>query len=140
MKQIKQSLTSEIIIKKSKFLGFAFLISQESDIKKILSDLNKQHKNARHIVYAYRYLDNNTLKEKFDNNKEPVNSAGKPLLYLLQKKDVVNCLLVVIRYFGGTKLGVGGLVRAYTQAGQLTLENNLIQHGRQNLKSRGNRL
>jgi uncharacterized YigZ family protein len=135
MNQIKQSLTSETIVKKSKFLGFAFLIKQESDIKKIVLDLNKQHKNARHVVYAYRLSDNNVLKEKFDNNKEPVNSAGKPLLYLLQKKDVINCLLVVIRYFGGTKLGVGGLVRAYTKAGQIVLENNLIEHGRENTKS-----
>ena len=129
MQKIKQSLISEIKIKKSRFLGFAFLIEQEEDIKKILLDLNKQYKDARHIVYAYRLLDNNVLREKFDNNKEPVNSAGKPLLYLLQKKDVVNCLLVVVRYFGGTKLGVGGLVRAYTKAGQIVLEDNLTKHG-----------
>lgn len=130
MQKIKQSLISEIKIKKSRFLGFAFLIEQEEDIKKILLDLNKQYKDARHIVYAYRLLDNNVLREKFDNNKEPVNSAGKPLLYLLQKKDVVNCLLVVVRYFGGTKLGVGGLVRAYTKAGQIVLEDNLVKHGK----------
>ncbi len=130
MLTIKQSLKSEIKVKKSRFLGFTFLIEEEADIKKILLDLNKQHKNANHLVYAYRLLDNNVLKEKFDNNKEPVNSAGKPLLYLLQKKEVINCLLVVIRYFGGTKLGVGGLVRAYTKAGQEVLQDNLIEHGK----------
>jgi uncharacterized YigZ family protein len=127
---IKQNLESEIKAKKSRFLGFAFLIKQETDIKKILLDINKEYKSAKHVVYAYRFLDKGVLKEKFDNNKEPVNSAGKPLLYLLQKKEVINCMLVVIRYFGGIKLGVGGLVRAYTKAGQAVLEDNLVEHGK----------
>lgn len=109
---------SEVIVKKSKFLGFAFYISKEKDIKDILNNLKKEYKKAKHIVYAYR-LGN---KEKAYNDKEPVNSAGKPLLYLLQKKDLNNHLLVVIRYFGGIKLGVGGLIRAYTHIGKESLE------------------
>lgn len=110
--------------KKSKFYSFVFLLNSETEIKAKLAELQKKYKDARHIVYAYRINDAGVLREKFQNDKEPTGSAGQPLLYLLQKKDLINCLLVVIRYFGGTKLGVGGLMRAYTAAGQDALKEN----------------
>ncbi len=111
-----------IIIKKSKFLGWSFDISSASEVKDILVSFKKEYADARHIVYAYRLKEEGIIKEKFDNDKEPNASAGQPLLYLLQKKELMNKLIVVVRYFGGTKLGVGGLIRAYTQAGQEALE------------------
>ncbi len=112
-------ICNEVVVKKSKFLGFAFYISKEKDVEDILNNLKVGYKKAKHIVYAYR-LGN---KEKAYNDKEPVNSAGKPLLRLLQKKELNNHLLVVIRYFGGIKLGIGGLIRAYTKSGKESLEN-----------------
>jgi len=125
---IRGELYSEIKKTKSKFLGFSFCLDSTDQAKERIEKLQQEYKDARHIVFAYRILENNIMKEKFFNDKEPVNSAGKPLLYLLQKKDIVNCLIVVVRYFGGVKLGVGGLIRAYTQAGQKTLEDNLVDY------------
>jgi len=106
-------------------LGFNFYIESKEDIDKQLDILKAEFKDASHLVYAYRLKEQGVLKEKFFNDKEPANSAGQPLLYLLQKKEILNCLLVVVRYFGGVKLGVGGLIRAYTQVAQEVLVNNL---------------
>ncbi len=111
--------------KKSKFYSFVFLVDSEKEIKDRLQELQKKYKDARHIVYAYRMEEEGVLREKFQNDKEPTGSAGKPLLYLLQKKELNNCLLVVIRYFGGTKLGVGGLARAYTASALESLKDNI---------------
>ncbi len=113
---------SLVEIKKSKFFGFCFAVSSQEQVKNILAEIKDDYKDAKHIVYAYRLKEAGVIKEKFDNDKEPSSSAGQPLLYLLQKKELINKLLIVVRYFGGTKLGVGGLVRAYTQAGQEALD------------------
>lgn len=113
---------SLVEIKKSKFFGFCFAVSSREQVKNILAEIKKDYSDASHIVYAYRLEEGGVMYEKFDNDKEPSGSAGQPLLYLLQKKELKNKLLVVVRYFGGTKLGVGGLVRAYTQAGQEALD------------------
>ncbi|MBT6691368.1 YigZ family protein [Candidatus Parcubacteria bacterium] len=129
MFNIKGEKQSQVEIKKSKFLGFVFCVDSIEAAKSHLDKLKKDYKDARHVVYAYRLEESGVLREKFDNNKEPGGSAGQPLLYLLQKKDIINCLIVVVRYFGGTKLGVGGLMRAYTKAGQGTLLDNLKENG-----------
>ena len=135
MFEIKEGKQSRVEIKKSKFLGFSFCVASIEDVKGVLQKLKQDYKDARHLVYAYRLEDDGVLREKFDNDKEPGGSAGQPLLYLLQKKEVANCLLVVVRYFGGIKLGVGGLMRAYTQAGQETLVDNLKKYGRKDNKN-----
>lgn len=106
-------------------MGFAFYVSNEKQVSDILASFEGQYKGAAHTVYAYRLQEQGVLKEKFDNDKEPVGSAGKPILYLLQQKAVMDCLIIVIRYFGGVLLGTGGLVRAYTAAANGTLEDNL---------------
>jgi uncharacterized YigZ family protein len=116
---------SQITIKRSKFLGFAFYVDNKSQVSDILESFEGKYKGAAHTVYAYRLSEEGVPKEKFDNDKEPVGSAGQPILYLLQKRDIMNCLIVVIRYFGGTLLGTGGLVRAYTAAAQEALEDNV---------------
>lgn len=115
----------QIEIKKSKFFGLFFIIHTLAQAEEILADLRAEYGNASHLVFAWRIRESGQLREKFYNDKEPSSTGGQPLLYLLQKKDISNCLLVVVRYFGGTKLGVGGLIRAYTKAGQLALANNL---------------
>ncbi|MFA5126938.1 MAG: YigZ family protein [Patescibacteria group bacterium] len=126
---IKLNKSADFTIKKSKFLSFAFLVKSEAEISKILADIKKEHPKARHIVYAYRLQENNQLKERFHNDREPSQSAGLPLYNLLKNQDIVNCLVVVVRYYGGIKLGVGGLVRAYTTSAKLVLENNLALDG-----------
>lgn len=116
---------SQISIRRSKFLGFVFDVDSLDKVKNILASFEGRYRGAAHIVYAYRLQEAGVLKEKFDNDKEPTGSAGQPILYLLQKKDIINCLIVVVRYFGGVKLGTGGLVRAYTEAAQQTLADNI---------------
>ena len=116
---------SQLEAKKSRFLGFCFYVESVEQVKEILASFEGKYKGAVHTVYAYRLREEGVLREKFDNDREPVGSAGPPLLLLLKNKNLMNCLLVVVRYFGGTLLGVGGLVRAYTGAGQMTLEENL---------------
>lgn len=125
MYKIIQNKNSNLEAKRSRFLGFCFYVESIEEVKEILESFEGKYKGAVHVVYAYRLKEEGVLKEKFDNDREPVGSAGPPLLSLLKNKNVMNCLLVVVRYFGGTLLGTGGLVRAYTGAAQLTLEENL---------------
>ncbi len=101
-----------IEIKKSKFIGLCYEISSEAEAKKIIEDLKKEHKKARHIPYAYKV--NNTAKKTDD--KEPSNTAGLPIYNILERKNLNNHLVAVVRYFGGIKLGAGGLLRAYNEA------------------------
>ena len=122
---LQQNKQGRIEEKKSKFLGFSFSVSSEEQIKRELAQLKKDFKDARHIVWAYRFQESGVLREKYTDDKEPSGSAGSAILFLLQKREIIDCLVVVIRYFGGIKLGKGGLARAYTASAQQVLENNL---------------
>ena len=110
MRIIEKNVENEIIIKKSKFITKLIYIEDIDEINNIISTLKKEHKKCTHICYAYRI----NGKEKAVDDGEPSGTAGRPILNVLQKKDVSNVLAIVIRYFGGIKLGAGGLVRAYT--------------------------
>ena len=101
-----------IEIKKSKFIAYAFNISSKEEVDEILIELKKEHRKARHLPYAYKF-DNNIKKS---DDKEPSNTAGGPILNIIEKNNINNILIVVIRYFGGIKLGAGGLIRAYGAA------------------------
>ncbi len=125
MLSVRQNKIIEYTISKSKFIGFAYFLSDQNQVATILENIKKEYHDSSHVVYAYRINDAGQIKEKFFNSQEPHGSAGLPLLYLLQKKELMNSMLVVVRYFGGKKLGVGGLVRAYTQSAQLALEDNI---------------
>lgn len=109
-----------IEIKKSKFIGTFYQITTLDEIAQILDNLKKEHKKATHICYAYRL--SNPFSEKACDDGEPSGTAGKPILNVLQKQNRQNCLLVVVRYFGGIKLGAGGLVRAYSKTASETLK------------------
>ena len=111
--------SSELIIKKSKFIGLLYEIKTEDEAKDILDDLKKEHPKARHIPYAY-VLENTARKS---DDKEPHNTAGIQLFNLLNINNLNSHLLVVIRYFGGTKLGAGNLLRAYLNAGKMAIES-----------------
>ena len=105
-------------IKKSRFIAYYYEISSTEEAKKILELLKKEHKKARHISYAYKV--NNTASKSDD--KEPTNTAGLPLYNLLEKKNLDNVLIAVVRYFGGTKLGAGNLLRAYLESAIKAIE------------------
>ena len=109
MKLIKDSLVE---IKKSKFIGLYYEVNSIEEVKEILDSLKKEHKKARHMPYAYKI--GNTAKKTDD--KEPSNTAGLPIYNIIERKQLNNCLVAVVRYFGGTKLGAGGLLRAYSEA------------------------
>ena len=116
--------TSEIEIQKSRFLGFAKYANSVEDASTFINEIKQKYKDARHIVYGY-IIDG---VQKSTDDGEPSGTAGKPILeYLLHAK--VNCLVVaVVRYFGGIKLGTGGLCRAYVGAVKQTIENNLLRY------------
>ena len=109
----------------SKFYGYAFPVTNEEEIKENIEFLKKQHYNARHWCYAWQ-LGKKYEKYRANDDGEPTNSAGTPIYGQLQAFEVTNVLVVVVRYFGGTKLGVGGLIQAYKTAAKLALENSEI--------------
>lgn len=108
--------------KGSKFLAFAFQVYSEDLIKEIISDIRKKHFSARHVCWAYRL---GAKKQNFrvNDDGEPSNSAGKPIYGQIQAYNLSNVLVVVVRYFGGTLLGVGGLIHAYKEAAADALRN-----------------
>ena len=109
----------------SKFYGYAFPVKNEDEIKVNIELLKKQHYNARHWCYAWQ-LGKEYENYRANDDGEPSNSAGMPIYGQLQSFDVTNILVVVVRYFGGTKLGVGGLIQAYKTGAKLALENSTI--------------
>ncbi len=119
-----ETASEEILFKEknSKFYGYAFPIESEDEVKPIIDVLRKKHPNAGHFCYAYQ-IGTDTLSYRANDDGEPSNTAGMPIYGQLQSFDVTNTLVVVARLFGGTKLGVGGLISAYKTTAQITLEN-----------------
>lgn len=115
--------TEEILYKEknSKFYGYAFPINSEEEVKALIEPLKKKHFNAVHFCYAFQ-TGTNPIYFRANDDGEPSNSAGMPIYGQIQSFGVTNILVVVVRYFGGTKLGVGGLISAYRTAAQMTLE------------------
>lgn len=110
-------------IKKSRFLAYAYPLRNKEERKIYANDLAERHPDARHICSAYIVGDpNNTTCAGFDDAGEPNGTAGRPILNVLQRKGVGDCAIFVARYFGGIKLGAGGLARAYGQAANLAIE------------------
>lgn len=113
MKTINQTYKSNLEVMKSKFISILMPLNNPDDFKGILRVLQKEHNKARHIVYAYKV----GQKTKSCDDREPKGTAGRPLMELLLKKELDNVALIVVRYFGGTLLGAGRLLRTYLQAG-----------------------
>ena len=112
--------------KGSKFYGYAIPIETDQEVKKALEELKQKHSSAGHFCYAYQHgLE--TIYYRVSDDGEPNNSAGLPIYGQLQAFKVTNILIVVIRYFGGTKLGIGGLISAYKATAKLSLEVSQIK-------------
>ncbi|MDO9680280.1 MAG: YigZ family protein [Bacteroidales bacterium] len=109
----------------SKFISLAYPVSSEEEIKSILSAVKKEYFDARHHCYAYRLGQKGELWRVNDDG-EPSSSAGRPILGQLLSKELSDILIVVIRYFGGTKLGIPGLIKAYKTAAADAIENSKI--------------
>ena len=113
--------------KNSKFFGYAFPVNNEEEVKTILEGLRKQHHSARHWCYAFQLgTDEKKLYYRANDDGEPSNSAGMPIYGQIQSFEVTNVLVVSVRYFGGVKLGVGGLISAYRTSAQMALEASEI--------------
>lgn len=119
--------SEEVLFKdrNSKFFGYAFPVTHEEEIKQHLEELKKKHHSARHWCYAWQ-LGKDNFQFRANDDGEPSNSAGMPIYGQIQSFDVTNILVVVVRYFGGVKLGVGGLINAYRTAAQMSLEASNI--------------
>ena len=119
--------SKEVLFKdrSSKFFGYAYPVISEEQISNFIGQLKKSHYNARHWCYAWQ-LGKEYEKYRANDDGEPSNSAGMPIYGQLQSFELTNILVVVVRYFGGTKLGVGGLIQAYKTTAKMALENSEI--------------
>ena len=122
MKSIIHKEIYEVTIKNSKFIGVIMPIESKEDIKKNLNKLKEEYKNATHYCYAF-----NLINDKgFSDDGEPNKTAGIPILNVIEGNDLVNVLIVVIRYFGGIKLGPGGLIRAYSNTAKEVINKSAL--------------
>ena len=112
MKSIMNKEFFEITIKNSKFIGIAIPIKSKEEIKENINILKEKYKNATHYCYAFNFINDKGVSD----DGEPNKTAGIPILTVIEGEDLINILVVVIRYFGGIKLGPGGLIRAYSNA------------------------
>lgn len=120
MYTIKNNIENTKIIKKSKFITKVFFIQSVDEAVKIINNTKVKYSDATHICYSY-ICDNNI---KFSDDNEPANTAGMPIYNVLKKNNLNHVLAIVIRYFGGIKLGAGGLVRAYSNCVSEIIQNN----------------
>lgn len=118
---IKQTATDELIIQKSRFIGHIFRINSEQEARDIIERIRKTHWKANHNCYAYVVGDNQAVQKASDDG-EPSGTAGIPILEVIKKKALNDCLIVVTRYFGGIKLGAGGLIRAYSKSAAAAID------------------
>lgn len=122
-----ESPSEEVLYKEknSKFFGYCFPVQSEDEVKEILEKVKKEHYSARHWCYAFQ-IGTEQIHYRANDDGEPSGSAGLPIYGQIQSFEVTNILVVVVRYFGGVKLGVGGLVSAYKETAKMALENSEI--------------
>ncbi|MCR2042955.1 YigZ family protein [Anaerosalibacter massiliensis] len=115
----------EVSIKKSRFIGYAMPINSEEEAIKFIEEIKAKHRDATHNVYAYVLGEDNNI-QRYSDDGEPSGTAGIPALEVIKKEDLRNVVVVVTRYFGGKKLGTGGLIRAYTKGAKIGIESGII--------------
>lgn len=114
---------TELTVKNSKFIGQCFPVKSEKEVKEIIKNLRELHPGARHVVYAFKLGMKNSQTLGMSDDGEPKGTAGRPALQVLDGSNVTNVLCTIVRYFGGTLLGTGGLVKAYTQSTKDAIAN-----------------
>lgn len=122
---IEKESTGEYRDRGSKFIGFCYPVKTESEIKELLKKIKKDHPKANHHCYAFRLGPAKTAF-RFSDDREPSGSAGKPIFGVIQSNDLTDILMIVVRYFGGSLLGVSGLINAYRTAAQEAVKSNSI--------------
>lgn len=119
---IKGPIQSEIVEKKSKFIANIYYVESVDEAENKIKEAKKKYHDARHNCSCYRVLEEGKIVEKSSDDGEPSGTAGGPMLNIIQKKELVNIVVIVTRYFGGILLGTGGLVRAYSDVTQKAIE------------------
>jgi uncharacterized YigZ family protein len=117
----KEAGVKEIVIKKSRFIGYGFAVSSEEEANQYIERIRKEHWNATHNCFAYVIGDRDQIQKQSDDG-EPSGTAGKPILEVIKAKELHNVLIIVTRYFGGIMLGAGGLIRAYSDGAVAAIE------------------
>lgn len=126
MRFVKEEFSSTLEVKKSKFIAHLFPY-KEFDV--MMERLKREHPKARHFVYAYRYLNEfEQVVENSSDDGEPKGTSGKPSLNVLNGGEIINTGVIIVRYFGGIKLGTGGLVKAYSDAVNLVLQTAVLEN------------
>lgn len=115
----------EYIVEKSTFIGYAKPIKTEEEAVEFINEIKKKHKDATHNVWAYTIGENMNI-QRYSDDGEPQGTAGIPTLEVIKKEDLRDVVVVVTRYFGGVKLGAGGLVRAYTKGAKIGIEAGIV--------------
>ena len=123
---IEENCSAEITEKKSKFIANIYYVESVQEAEKIIKECKKKYFDARHNCVAYRIVENDTIVERSSDDGEPSGTAGKPILEVLKKNNLNYIVCFVIRYFGGIKLGSGGLIRAYSNSTSLCLAKTKI--------------
>ena len=123
-KTFGQNAEAELVEKRSRFIARAFRIQTEEEAISILNDIRSKYWDARHHVYAYTIRENNITR--FSDDGEPAKTAGPPVLDVITREEVTDCMIVVTRYFGGVLLGAGGLVRAYGKSAKMALDEATV--------------
>ena len=118
MKVLKEEKTAELIVKKSRFISIARICNSPSDVKRIVDETRRQYPDATHVVHAAVM----GSQFSYSDDHEPKNTAGRPALEVLKGSGITNIIVLIIRYFGGTLLGTGGLVKAYGDSTKLVLD------------------
>jgi len=124
---VTEPFTFESMIKKSRFISVILPCASADLVLPLLRTLQIEHPQANHIAFAYRIKTNTGIIYRFNDAGEPTGTAGKPIFQYLEGNNVINVLVVVIRYFGGVKLGAGGLTRAYGQMAKQVIEASTLQ-------------
>lgn len=134
LKRVHKDGSAQITEKKSRFIGDVYNIENEEDALYYINETKKKYWDARHHCYAYIIGNNNEIK-RFSDDGEPSGTAGKPILDVLDKSGIANCLIIVTRYFGGTLLGTGGLIRAYSEAAKSGIEASGIMEVKKGIQA-----
>lgn len=127
MLYVTESYRFEEIIKKSRFISVIYPCTSEQTVWQLLKTLQAEHPHANHIAFAFRIKTNEGIIYRFHDAGEPAGTAGKPIFQYIEGKNLINALIVVIRYFGGVKLGAGGLTRAYGQMAKQVIDVAALQ-------------
>ncbi|MFC6380146.1 YigZ family protein [Psychrobacter glacincola] len=124
---LKRAVTARLEIKKSEFIAYAYPVNSREEAMFHVEQLREQYADARHHCWAYIIGDpDNTTSAGFDDDGEPKGTAGRPILNVLQHKAIGNVIIIVVRYFGGIKLGAGGLTRAYAGSAQAAVDQMIL--------------